>query len=413
MKKMITLFCVMMLLMSSIVLAQDITRPLTMGDNNNVLLDDANIWLYPSRINDYPNLARGEFGWDGGDGEFSSFGIHWLFNEDNPWVLGTYFSVLSAYEPMDLIGADLVPFDMSLLDNRKLDIIYGRQLGANNFGFGWTVYHSSQTADATGDQSKESFSYHRFALGLTPINGAWDIAANIGLGTWTDESSFGDAETEADGLTDVSVQGRYFHQMNPTCTFIPHLGLAYSKRGINVNVWDTADGGVKGYDPGLDYSYTNTGTTMDIGVGLNYTPASNVLGVFDFGFMYNKVNREGEVADSAAFDSPLSPVFAGDQDVTTWFFPYFKIGLDADIFKWLDIRMGATNYWTSATSEAGANTYNSRWAENATYLGFGFHFNRLHIDTQADPGLFMNGFDFISGNGVPMHLQISATYEMM
>ena len=32
------------------------TRVMTMGDNNNVLLDEANIWLYPGRLFQYPDM---------------------------------------------------------------------------------------------------------------------------------------------------------------------------------------------------------------------------------------------------------------------------------------------------------------------------------------------------------------------
>ncbi|MBU8934982.1 MAG: hypothetical protein KOO62_13430 [candidate division Zixibacteria bacterium] len=412
MKKMITIFCVMMLLMSSMAFSE--TRPLTMGDNNNVMLDDANIWVYPSRINDYPNIARGEFGWDGGDGEFSNFGIHWQFNEDNPWVLGTYFSILPAYVPMDLFGNDLVPFG-DLFDegegnnNRRIDLLYGRRLGAYDFGFGLSFLHSSMTTDAPGDQSKEAFGYYKFSFGLTPDNGVWDLAAVIGMGSWTDENGAGEAETEKDGFSDLALKGRYFYQMNPTCTFIPHVGLAHSKRGLKNNVMDGV--GIAGNASSLDYTLSDKSTMIDLGVGLNYTPANNVFGVFDFGFMLSKQKREMDTTASFVADPGFT--YVNEQDITTWFFPYLKIGLDADIFKWLDIRMGATSYWTSESDEIGVAKVNARYPENATYLGFGFHFNRLHIDTQADPELFLNGFNFISGENKAMNFRISATYEMM
>ena len=56
------------------------TRVMTMGDNNNILLDEANVSLYPGRIIEYPNIAVGEFHND----NFTNFGINWTFNEDKP-----------------------------------------------------------------------------------------------------------------------------------------------------------------------------------------------------------------------------------------------------------------------------------------------------------------------------------------
>ena len=67
-------------------------------------------------------------------------------------------------------------------------------------------------------------------------------------------------------------------------------------------------------------------------------------------------------------------------------------------------------YKTIAVSE-----FVRRNPDNETYLGFGFHWNRLHIDTQTDPGLFLRGFDFINGkdNNEDMNVRLSVVYEMM
>ena len=95
----LTIFTLMILSLSSF--ATD-TRVLTMGDNNNILMDDANIWLYPSRIYNYPDIATAEFSnyYDRVsvsddmyvyDEQITRLGVNWKFGGDNPWVLGTYF----------------------------------------------------------------------------------------------------------------------------------------------------------------------------------------------------------------------------------------------------------------------------------------------------------------------------------
>ena len=63
MKRLLLILLAASVLLSTSVLASD-TRVRTMGDNNMVLLDEANIRLFPSRVLDYPNLAIGEFGGD-------------------------------------------------------------------------------------------------------------------------------------------------------------------------------------------------------------------------------------------------------------------------------------------------------------------------------------------------------------
>jgi hypothetical protein len=388
------------MLFSGSAMASD-TRVMTMGENNMVLLDDANIWLFPSRIFEYPNLAVGEFGNYGGfaSDEFAQFGIHWKFGSEKPFVLGTYFSDLPAAGPSDLAGGSLVPFDFILLENRRMDLLYARGLGGFNFGSRFSIYHSSQANDMAADQTKESFTYYDLDFGLTPTNGKWDLALNMAFGGWTDEDATGGTETDADGYMDFSVMGRYFMQRGPNYTFIPHAAFLSGKRGINEYYID-ADLAT------LDVNSTYSLTGFDIGIGTNYTPAANVLAVCDFGFAYLKWKEEID-NQLAATSSELTETFM--------VLPYFKIGLDADVFKWMDVRLGATSFWTNETIDIGAGGKQKfNYAENDTYLGFGFHWGRLQVDTYTDPELFLQGFDFMSGTGdADMNFRITAVYEMM
>lgn len=391
MKRFLTACFVLLLVMSMNAFATD-TRVLTLGENNNVLLDEANIWMYPSRINDYPNLAIGEF--DDGD-EFTRLGVHFKFNNDAPWVLGTYFEDLGAFYVDDLVG-DFDMIDFSLMSNRRINLFYGRALNGTSFGLRASYFQSSETEeDATGEQ-KQGFSYMDFGVGLTADNGAWDVAAQVGFGNVTDEDFDGDPITDDDGLMDFSLMGRYFHQVNPNYTLVPHVGFMYAKRGLIE--YDAAG------DP--TDTYNDKGMMFDLGCGLNYTPVTNVLAVADFGLAYGKAT--GEYVDDAA-GTP-----AVEDDYSTFILPYFKLGLDADVFKWMDVRMGATSYWAKDVEDYASGTkYTYKYAENSTYLGFGFHWGRLHVDTYTDPEIFLDGFNFISGEGTEMNFQISAVYEMM
>jgi len=396
MKKLITLSFVFLLLLSLNAFATD-TRVMTLGNTNEVLLDDANIWMYPSRINDYPNLAIGEFG--SGD-EFQTFGVHFKFNRDNPWVLGAYFDNLPTYYPEDLFGNNLLPgrFNNQLDNNHRINLFYGRDLGQMNFGFRVSALQSSHTMDEAADQSKQAFGYYNFNVGLTSNNGAWDLAGSLGLGSFTDENADSDPYNEADGFMDISVMGRMFHQINPNYTVIPHAGVMYSKRGL------------KNYDSDGDLTtqdYVEQWKSMafELGAGINYTPATNVLAVADVGFVYYKVKDE-YTPDGGTTDEYNNTNFA---------MPYFRLGLDADIFKWLDVRMGAQSIWDRETDEYKPSGDKEKWnyAQNDTYLGFGFHWNRFHVDAYTDPELFLDGFNFISGSTNTMNFQLSAVYEMM
>lgn len=405
MKKLLILTSILLLMLAASLMATD-TRVTTMGDNNNILLDDANIWLYPSRTFEYPNIAVAEFGHDYyydkslTPYDFYRFGTHWKFGSDNPMVLGTYFSNIPAQYPTDLNGGSLVNFEY-LQENNRIDLFYGRQFTEYNFGAHLNAIHSSyDETDLGATYRKEGYGYYNLDLGLTPKTGKWDVALDFGMGTWTQEDSGAVKLTEPDGFMDLSVMGRYFAQQGPNYTLVPHIGFGYSKRGAKFYGIDEGGNNV------VERTEKYTATGFDLGCGWNYTPATNVLAVFDFGLQYMK--WKGENTPTGAATDEVNDTY------TT--IPYFKMGLDADVFKWMDVRFGATSYWNREKWEPNTTQQQKyNWPSNATYLGFGFHWNRLHVDTYTDAEVFLQGFNFISGNSTydPMNIKISALYEMM
>ena len=402
MKKMLTVALMMLLMMSINAFASE-TRVMTMGHNNTILLDDANIWEFPSRINDYPNLAVGEFSIYDGDNGFGNFGIHWKFGDDNNWVLGTYVSTYAPWVPQRIFTGGypydyrLIPFDnnFSAWDNRGINLFFGYKMDAMNFGIGLATYGSAFKTDNTNDEREESFAYYDLSLGMTEESNQLDVTMNIGIGTFTDKDANGDTEYESDGFLDFGLNGRIFFQTFDKVTLVPHFEFGYCNRGIKHAEY-------------TDYTFSQTGIDLDLGCGLNFTPATNVLAVLDFGFALDVISEEEDFGGTSKTEKAEANVYL----------PYINIGMDADVFKWMDIRFGATHsnkgYGYAETIEPSDEEKNGKgYAENATYLGFGFHWGRLHVDTYTDPGMFLKGFNFLSGANNDMNFQISATYEMM
>jgi len=152
----------------------------------------------------------------------------------------------------------------------------------------------------------------------------------------------------------------------------------------------------------LDQTDKYTRFGVELGIGLQYAPSSDAMAVIDFGLRYDKL--DGEFAGANTYDASLK----------TFTFPFFKAGADVKVFDWMDLRVGATSSWDKTTRE---NDFPRKliqnYANNATYLGFGFHWGNLHVDTYTDPDLFLDGFNFISGTTNNMNFQISALYEIM
>jgi hypothetical protein len=400
MKFRIFISAAVVLLLAASVTATE-TRVTTLGNTNTVLLDEENIWLFPSRVFDYPRLAVGEVGQDAASNDFTRFGIHWEFSKRKPFVLGTYFSNLPAVVPDDLNGGALVDFDSTLMDNRRIDLFYARQLGTYTGGMRFSYLHSANEVDNTDDRSKECFSFYDFDFGVTPKTGKWDLALNLGLGTFADEDADGNDETAADGYWEFSLMGRYFHSMGQNYVFIPHFAFMTAKRGAKYYALDGDVGD-------LDLVEENKRTTLVLGCGLNWEPSANVLAVGDVGFRYSKYSQEQNFGNATV-----------ETDISDHWFPYFRLGLDAQVFSWVDVRLGTSSYWTSNTREVDNGNTTTKlgksYADNDTYLGLGFHFGRFHIDTYTDPDILLRGFEFINGddtNTRDMNFQVGLVYEM-
>ncbi len=395
------------------------TRVLTMGDNNMILLDEANIWLFPSRINDYPNLAIGEFGQPG---DFTEFGIHWKFKEENPCVLGMYLHNSTAVYPMsspvrtlpyfgEPYGYDpsFVPFDWSLMSNQRIDLIYGRYISGKPFGIHLGIIHSSQKRnddDPSDGKDEEGFAVYHLAVGLTP-NPNTDIVVGLELMTWTDKETDDTGTPPYPSYNKSKPKGnkalyamarRFFPDpwgLGTDYTAIPHAAIFYAKN--EAEYYSTPPPSLLQTD-----KYTRSG--VELGVGLQYAPSSDAMAVIDFGLRYGKLDGEFAITGAPTNDASLKTVTV----------PFFKAGADVKVFDWMDLRLGATSYWDRYTLENDSPyKLTQNYADNATYLGFGFHWGNLHVDTYTDPDLFLDGFNFISGTTNNMNFQISALYEIM
>jgi hypothetical protein len=390
------------------------TRTLTMGDANNIVHDVDNIWLYPSALYDYPELAIGEIGeWydyydEYYDVNLTDIGLHYKFGEKKPFVMGLYFTLR---QPATWFPYYLTDFQYYPLPNNRIDFFYSRKLGDNKFGFHMNYVQSSykyESMDTVRD--KENTSGYAFDLGLTAMEDKLDIAAGVGFLSWTDQGANEHDRTKPDGNMMMYARGRYFYEADQKVTVVPHAGLMYAKLGNKVyDNWDQATD----YDQETDKN-KDKWMTIDLGCGMNYTPAAGILAIGDIGIMFENEKETYEYLTGT--DTWYTNTYKDK-----WFtLPYFKIGLDAVVFDWMNLRMGGTSYWETAKAEneyetsTTPNTEKTTWGyvSNDTYLGAGFHWGNLKIDTYICPQLILEGFNFISGENNSMNYQVSVQYQM-
>jgi len=248
---------------------------------------------------------------------------------------------------------------------------------------------------------KQSFNQYTIGLGLTEgTSGKWDLGLRFMTGGWTNEREDGEKINEPSGFMDVSLNGRYFWVYNPRITFVPHASFGIGKRGVEELYSETtATDNVK-----AEWS----GMMFDLGFGMNYTPAPNMLAVLDFGF--SRESQKGE------FSGDTTAIEVGEHKESYFVFPYMKLGFEGEVLSWMDIRAGGyTTLWSSVEKVESDFVVDEKWNTPSmqTYLGFGFNWGKLYLDTYTDPEILLNGFNFISGNDQGhLNWMVSMVYEM-
>ncbi|KAA3636487.1 MAG: hypothetical protein DWP97_02675 [Calditrichaeota bacterium] len=397
MKKFIILTLVCLLLLSSIALASK-SRFRSLGSSIAVI-DDSNIEAFPSRLIEFSNLAYADFDdynyTDSYNDVFYGFGMNWMIDNDSKWTMGMYFETL----PLSDWGSDELPFGYNQIPsfgfsndylNSRITFYYARPVGNNNLGFKF-MYHnaSSKYSNDTPYDDEESLKNMNFTLGLTEGSGQWDAAVMFGTGSFTNDT-LGAPVNEADGISQFGFMGRYFKVQNPNYTLVPHAGFMTSKFG-----WTSTD-----------EAEEFKGSLFDLGCGVNFTPSNNVLAVFDFGLAFSSYEE--------IYTDKVTPANSDEYKETFNTLPYFILGLDAEVFKWLDVRFAVRSDWHNEKDEYSVNSqvWEYGYAYNETSVGLGFHWNRLHIDTEANPEFFLYGPDFLSGADEDMAFSMSAVYEL-
>ncbi|MEK7774257.1 MAG: hypothetical protein AAB305_00020 [Candidatus Zixiibacteriota bacterium] len=411
MKKLLILTTLMVLAFAMIANA-NLTRVQTMGSNSDVLLDPSNIFDYYSRINDYPKWAIGEFGNSYDGNSFGTFGVNWQFGAaENPWVLGTYFHNSDSYQPWNDETSVYYPFylenypfewveEFSNLPNQRIDLFYGRNLGGNPFGFHLGYVNSSQSEELAGtDQWKGGLSKISIGGGLTLNEGKFDISAGLDYVSWTDQYNNGTATvdvTKPSGNMSFWLMGRMFRQVNEQLTWTPHGKISLGSGGVEFY----------GSDAVLDETDDLSLFELNLGSGLQWNPNQDATCVLDFGVDYGKITHEYTYAPDATYN------YKENQSAFT--LPYFKMGAEGKVFDWLWARFGSTSYWTSAAyeDETAQYKYKRNYPMNETIVGLGFVFNRLHVDANVNPELFLDGFNFISGQSNPMNFNFTVLYDL-
>jgi hypothetical protein len=88
--------------------------------------------------------------------------------------------------------------------------------------------------------------------------------------------------------------------------------------------------------------------------------------------------------------------------------PYFRVGLDAEVLRWLNVRTGVL----SVNTVTDADIITLKGVVTETYLGAGFHWGDFMIDAEIDPEFLLDGPYFLTGNDNDLSWKISLLYTL-
>lgn len=354
------------------------TRTTTMGDVNHIVKDDFNIWIWPQTLALYPDRMIGEFTGN----SFHTAGGHF---DIGMGTIGVYFSDNRNYAPWVWFpypewGVSRSPVPDGLLDQR-IDLFYAHTFGELQGGLGLFMYGESWEYDA--ENYERARSDGAFGLTLGGTMAGLEAGAFLGSVSWEEKDEEGETIVESDGALALGLHGRYWWELNEMSTLVPYAGLALTG-------WGEKEG---------DTTTDSTALVFAAGAGLNHHATESVMAVADVGLMIS--GGTDKIEDTEDIERSWAQVSV----------PYFRLGVEADVFKWMDFRMGVAKYWLGwAIEDEDDDKYAEGWADTDLHVGAGFHFGNLDIDARIDPGFFQRGPYFVSGSSGNLTQMVSVRY---
>jgi len=380
--KRILLLTLILTLLLALTASATVTRVTTLGQVNNIIRDEANIVLFPSTILQFPNLVLGEVYDDPAITPQGEINQQWLYRVGAHYNLGETAGVLGLYLDRTPLLPDFGPY--SSVDNR-LNLFYGLPLEAMDLGAGLSFYRNSASVDGDpNDETETSFTSLQFIIGAGLMDNALELSASLGFDSWTDVNAAGDDVTEPKSNMDLGLAARYWWGFNDNVFLVPHLGFNLLSAGET--------------DVATSTDLTEKTTAVDLGIGANVSPQNNILLLADLGFMLQSTTLEQ--GDNELGDSRLD-------------FPYFKVGLEGQVTRWWDVRLGAIKRWAQTSMDVSVDpdiADKAGFAETETFLGSGFMFRNLTLDIWMNPDFLLNGPNFVSGYDSQLAYMASLRY---
>jgi hypothetical protein len=399
---------IVLLLFSSLSFSQTIqktggyARILSMGQNPYIT-DPYFMTQNPAWGKYYNNFLFGDLGYS--TGAFQSGGVG-QFAAAN-FSLGRTFTLGGILARRDFLGYSIATLDPGQLVSQINGLIGGTQavvpmdnnfeiMGSFSFGnlaLGLGLSYAGTTNQdklATGETSTGDASQFGINAGILAKLSP-DLRLDVGASMLFPSTSYQPATGSKTSLsqTYIAANGRLFYQYSQKLFIVPTVILANTSGSVDV-------GGTSSDLP--------SGTTIGVGIGINYTVGDFLLAGGP-GFTYRS---------SGIAATPTSPKLSNSQ-VT---FPAWNLGIEWNLTDWLVGRLGydaftnriiiqtpATNTTTNET------TFTDYGGTEGATVGLGFRFGSFSLDATVNDDVLRQGLNNIGGGG-PTFAYLSASYAM-
>lgn len=386
------------------------TRVNSMGGATRFItvVDETNIWVFPSTIADWGNLAM----IDNFDGTSGDFAFHYALTRDA--VLVVYggngrgfafgeqrglgmFGVAPALSGAPTPRAQSGVSDEAAVGsfsqanetaNFKGAIGFGMKTGGTNFGGLLSVYGDNRSVETNVTETDGPLRIDLLGgVGFEAGPGQLDLGFGLHFGFLTSEhNDAGGDDFAADGFFGLDAMARYMVDVAPGVEAIPYAGISFLKQGIKRTPPNN----------GTETKYGSTQFLIALGADLKIQPLNDVFIYPGAGLFFNSVTIDEDNGNITVSDAEQ-----------TFAIPYFSLAIDAKITDWLDWRLGAMhrdsfNTVADEVDQGGGATFKTINKDSSAQVifttGFGLRFGDWRIDMNIDPAFWVNGPYIVTGN---------------
>jgi len=373
-----------------------------------IVKDASNPVQFPSTLAYYSHLLYAEFAKSLTGTKLDRVGAWYGFGEGK-CVFG--FDIFDRGKP-DYMGMPDINGDGTL--PYRLNVRWAKPFNDFILGAALSLFHESyleekydQDPGPSEDFVDSKWEHKSTVIGLkvgaTALDNLLDVALNFEFPSWTSTDVDGTTLSENDGSSHIDFAARYWYHYGDKTTLIPHFEVVMHNEG---------------YANDAKSGMSVKGTEVRLGVGHNWKPVEAVLVVWEIGAVFGSYKygfQENNTYLGMINPPPATPWpdwYTSDKTVSVTNLPYWRVGWEGRVYKWIKVRAGAEKTWVNSKWEI----YREEPAFGSTvtnmYFGGDLNFGPVTIQYLLDHDFVRRGPNFISGECGPLFHRFSLFYKV-